>query len=88
MANNQIHQRLRHPGKRSSPIILSILGMIASLIAMSTKTIAAEGDRYRYVLEQSESEHVCRHMERVYNEQYNLPWKRPPHALRLARDSK
>jgi len=46
-------------------------------VAWAGTAIAGDLDRYRYVLEESKDDKVCRHMEKVYNGYFAFPWKRP-----------
>ena len=50
---------------------------IAAGCALATHALADSDDRYRYDLVQSKEERLCRHMEKVYNERFAYPWKRP-----------
>jgi len=50
---------------------------ISALIGLTTSALAGDLDRYRYVLEKSTNDKVCRHMQGVYNRHFSYPWKRP-----------
>jgi len=46
-------------------------------IGLNAFAFASDLDRYRYVLEKSTNDKVCRHMRNVYNGHFSYPFKRP-----------
>ncbi len=46
-------------------------------VAWVGAAVGGDLDRYRYVLEETKDDNVCRHMEKVYNQHFSYPWRRP-----------
>jgi hypothetical protein len=55
-----------------------VLRILSVWIGLSAPAFAGNLDRYRYVLEKSANDKVCRHIQKVYNMRFSYPFKRPP----------
>jgi hypothetical protein len=54
-----------------------VLRILSVWIGLSAPAFAGYLDRYRYVLEKSANDKVCRHMQKVYSRDFAHPFKRP-----------